>query len=112
MTDAWRNVMEQTPGDPNIEDLQKALGPPPPEGYVNVILAIESVLLRREWDVGFRARGAPRDRGGGDTNLFPPLSFPLLRARPRSAATGGCTSRARACATSSSRCSTPTRACT
>jgi len=55
--------MEQTPGDPNIEDLQKALGPPPPEGYVNVILAIESVLLRREWDVRFsRARGASRPR--------------------------------------------------
>ncbi len=57
MRETLRNMTESTPGDPVVEDLQKSLGPAPPEGYVNVIISIESVLLRREWDV----RGA---RGG------------------------------------------------
>jgi hypothetical protein len=30
---------------------QRALGPPAPEFYINVIIAMEDVVLRREWDV-------------------------------------------------------------
>ena len=52
-------MTESTPGDPNVEDLQKSLGPPPPDGYVNVLISIESVLLRREWDVRFPPRVPP-----------------------------------------------------
>ena len=35
--------------------LQRALGPPAPEGYINIIMAMEDVILRREWDVSFGA---------------------------------------------------------
>lgn len=45
------NWLERTPGDPNIEDLQRALGPPPPDGYLSVLLSVEDVIVRREWDV-------------------------------------------------------------
>jgi hypothetical protein len=51
LRESWRNMWETTPGDPAVEDLQKALGPPPPEHYINVLLAVEDVLLLREWDV-------------------------------------------------------------
>ena len=51
MSETWSNMTESTPGDPNVEDLQKALGPSPPDGYICLIIAVEGVLLRREWDV-------------------------------------------------------------
>ncbi len=60
MRETLRNMTESTPGDPNVEDLQKSLGPPPPDGYVNVLISIESVLLRREWDVRIRTRARGR----------------------------------------------------
>lgn len=54
MRDAWRNLWERDLGDPVVEDLQKALGDPPPGHYINVLLSLEDVLLVREWD---RRRG-------------------------------------------------------
>ena len=30
---------------------QRALGPPPPDFYITVLLALDDVLVRREWDV-------------------------------------------------------------
>lgn len=48
---AWFQAMRETPmADPTIEELKRALGPPPPDGYINVILGFEHVLVRREWD--------------------------------------------------------------
>lgn len=44
------NLTEGTSGDPHFEDLQAALGPPPPEHYVNVIIALDDLLVLREWD--------------------------------------------------------------
>jgi len=54
MRDTWRNLWERDLGDPVVEDLQKALGDPPPGHYINVLLSLEDVLLVREWD---RRRG-------------------------------------------------------
>lgn len=76
--ESWRNLWETTPGDPNVEDLQKALGPPPPEHYLNVILAVEDVLLLRDWDVrgGHFARDAPLPFLRGRVPSLRPLPRP------------------------------------
>ena len=37
-------------GDPTRDDLLRALGPPVPDFYINVLIALEDVLVRREWD--------------------------------------------------------------
>jgi len=46
----WLNLWERDLGDPKVEDLQKALGDPPPPHYINIFLSLEDVLLVREWD--------------------------------------------------------------
>ena len=83
-----------------MEDLQKVLGPPPPEGYINVIIAVEDVLLSRNWDVRERVIACGR-WGAAAPSLArlttPPYSDPSPLC---SAGTAGCTSRARACASS------------
>jgi hypothetical protein len=53
--EGWSNMLEPTAGDPKPEDLQKALGDKPDAHFLNLIIAVEDVLLLREWDV----RGAP-----------------------------------------------------
>lgn len=47
------NLREGTQGEanPSIEELQKVLGPAPPPQYVTVMVALEEVLVKREWDV-------------------------------------------------------------
>lgn len=51
VVETWNSWWERSDGDPNIEDLQRALGPAPPDGYISIIIAVEDVLLKREWDV-------------------------------------------------------------
>jgi hypothetical protein len=54
-------VLERETGDPLPEDLQRALGPAPPDGYVSVILAVEDVLLRRSYHRKFGWVYEPRE---------------------------------------------------
>ena len=48
------------PVDPAEEDLKAAL-PPPPDGYISVLLAVESVILRRTWDRRYGYVYEPRE---------------------------------------------------
>ena len=43
-------VKEAGIADPTIEELQRVLGPPPPEFYTNVLMAMEDTIVKREWD--------------------------------------------------------------
>ncbi len=58
VAETWGNLWDNKAGDsdPSVEDLQNALGPPPPAHVLTLIIAVEDVLLLREW-----VRGA----GGG-----------------------------------------------
>jgi len=49
----YTRVQDRNVGDPLPEDLQTALGPNPPEGYISVLLAVEDVLLKRTWNRKF-----------------------------------------------------------
>ncbi len=49
--EGWANMWEPNASDPKPEDLQKALGERPGPHYLNLFIAVEDVLLLREWDV-------------------------------------------------------------
>jgi hypothetical protein len=104
--------MEGTQGEtnPSVEELHKVLGPAPPPQYVTVMVALEEVLVMREWDV----RGPPAlsIRSPSPRGLArAPLPHPPPPSRPppthptpsiaapafSSAATATWLSRARAC---------------
>ena len=46
----FEGVKEAGIADPTIEELQRVLGPPPPEFYINVLMAMEDTIVKREWD--------------------------------------------------------------
>lgn len=46
----FEGVKDASVTDPTLEELQRALGPPSPDFYINVIIAMEDVLVKREWD--------------------------------------------------------------
>lgn len=54
-----RALTDPETGDPAIEDLQRALGPAPPQGYLSVMIAAEDVLVHREWNVSTAQRSSP-----------------------------------------------------
>lgn len=54
--------LKETPiADPSIDELQRALGPPPPDGYINVIMGMENLILKRDWSArhGWRVELRP-----------------------------------------------------
>jgi hypothetical protein len=65
LRESLRALTEQRVMDPTVEDLQRALGPPQPDYVVTVLVGMEDVLIKREWDVSSRAGGAELRRCGG-----------------------------------------------
>ena len=49
--ETWGNLWDSKAGDsdPSVEDLQRALGDPPPPHVLTLIIAVEDVLLLREY---------------------------------------------------------------
>lgn len=73
--DLYTRVQDRNVGDPLPEDLQTALGPNPPEGYISVLLAVEDVLLKRTWNRKFGWVYEPRE---GAKELLKALLDPNL----------------------------------
>ena len=76
--------------------VQRALGAPPPDFFINVLLALDDVIIRREWDVskgGGRSVGVARVYAVvfvlgcfplcARVCVAPPLAHPLDRTLPR-----------------------------
>jgi hypothetical protein len=64
LRESLRALTEQRVMDPTVEDLQRALGPPQPDYVVTVLVGMEDVLIKREWDVSSGAGGAELPRHG------------------------------------------------
>jgi hypothetical protein len=71
----YTRVQDRNVGDPLPEDLQTALGPSPPEGYISVLLSVEDVLVKRTWNRKFGWVYEPRE---GAKELLKALLDPNL----------------------------------
>ena len=75
INELYTRVQDRNVGDPLPEDLQTALGPNPPEGYISVLLAVDDVLVKRTWNRKFGWVYEPRE---GAKELLKALLDPNL----------------------------------